>query len=163
YRGGAIVARYLPRMGAIATICALVVLIAICMVGLLKPNSLNAGFLPSNPIILPAQAMPGDPNAPTLTPLPPEAQATATAAAAAPSGFPPCPHVCGPSCPALPSGRGHSGGRHIVEHYWAANHRVGRWRRWRRWPNAWRRADYDGGLWAADSHIRPPRPECARS
>ena len=29
-----------------------------------------------------AQAMPGDPNAPTLTPLPPEAQATATAAAA---------------------------------------------------------------------------------
>jgi hypothetical protein len=63
------------------TICSIVVLIAICLVGLLKPNSLNAGILPSNPIILPAEALPGDPNAPTLTPLPPEAQASATAAA----------------------------------------------------------------------------------
>ena len=74
-------AYYLPRLGAILTICSLVVLLAVCLVGLLKPNSLNAGFLPSNPIILPAEAIPGDPNAPTSTPLPPEAQATATAAA----------------------------------------------------------------------------------
>jgi hypothetical protein len=72
---------YLPRLGAILTICSLVVLLAICLVGLLKPNSLNAGILPSNPIILPAEVIPGDPNAPTLTPLPPEAQASATAAA----------------------------------------------------------------------------------
>src|SRR5262245_45725497 len=77
-----IVARYLLRLGAILTICGIVVLMAVCMVGLLKPNSLNAGLLPANPIILPAQAMPGDPNAPTLTPLPPGEQATATAAAA---------------------------------------------------------------------------------
>ena len=61
-------AYYLPRLGAILAICSLVVLLAICMVGLLKPNSLNAGILPSNPMILPAQAMPGDPNAPTDVP-----------------------------------------------------------------------------------------------
>ncbi|HEX9441035.1 MAG TPA: hypothetical protein VF909_15220, partial [Roseiflexaceae bacterium] len=77
-----IVVRYLPRVGAILTILSVVVLMAICLVGLLKPNSLNgAGFLPSDPIAMPAQASSIDPNAPPGTPLPPEAQATATAAA----------------------------------------------------------------------------------
>ncbi|MFL5800428.1 MAG: hypothetical protein ACJ8CR_01660, partial [Roseiflexaceae bacterium] len=74
-------ARYLPRVGAILVIAGIIVLMALCLVGLLRPNSLNAGIFPSSADILPARAVPIDPNTPPGTPLPPEAQAAATAAA----------------------------------------------------------------------------------
>src|SRR5689334_14963614 len=75
------VIRYIPRIGAVLAISGLVLLMVFCLVGLLMPNSLNAGIFQSSVGVLPAQSVFANSNTQAKTALPPEAQAAATAAA----------------------------------------------------------------------------------